>query len=389
MRLSTVFHLSMYGLAGLASTMLAIAEGTAIPVAMTIPLIVVAFLFTERWHVLRLSPRWSNVFGLLALFLAMAEFLGDDIESRLTAGAHLLVYLMWIVLFQQKHARQHWWLCALGLLQVAVGAVLTDSGLYGGLLLVYLFSAVWTLSLFSLFQARQWFSDLVLPAETSIDIEAGAAGPTWFRPSVSRAIVQHDPNEPWLSGRFVFGTVTTYLLALGLAAVFFMLVPRIWIGRTAFGDDAAAPVRSVTGFTNEVALGDIGQILESTQRVLEVRLYDNDTDQPLDVEQVARQLGHDEPLFRGGVLDQYSRGRWTSTSLDEGPGAFRELPRNVPRGMVRQEIRLDPIGSRVLFAMHPVRTGHMEDRDDEVVYEVYTRTLFLDRAQPPSRPVTY
>ena len=65
------------------------------------------------------------------------------------------MYITWIVLLQTKDIRQYWWLCALSLLQVAVGSVLTlQTGSYGLMLLVYLpnWRCTWTLSVFTLYQ---------------------------------------------------------------------------------------------------------------------------------------------------------------------------------------------------------------------------------------------
>ena len=119
-RLSSVFQISIYSLAALSSAMLALAEQAWFPAALGVPAAVAALVLSEHRRVLRLQPGWANGLGVLALFLSSAEFFSGNIEARLLSGAHLLVYLLWIVLFLDKRPRQYWWMLALCVLQVAV-----------------------------------------------------------------------------------------------------------------------------------------------------------------------------------------------------------------------------------------------------------------------------
>ena len=405
MQLSTVFQISIYGFLTLSSVMLAMAEGTANPQGWTVPLALLAFFFVERKKVLQVPSPLANSLGLVAFALAAWEFLSPNIEGRLLSGAHLLVYLSWIVLFQKKTSKQYWWLCALGVLQVAVGSVLTNSGAYGTLLLFYLLFAIWTLSVFSLHQARQRFggaerlavvrANLIQPSGWSwyaipASVRQNAATEaSWSlrRASRSRGSIGHDPREQWVSVRFAWGTLGTATGSLLVAAVFFLLIPRYWVGKplpseTLPGD----PGRALTGFTEEVQLGDMGEILESTERVLEARLFDNDTGEPIDVEEYSARLGYDEPLFRGAALDMYRDGRWSAGRLRGGQAMITTPgPR---RGMVRQEIQLQPIGTQILFAIHPVESCRLVDSIEDVrrhhVSSVLTRPKEVDAEKPLS-----
>jgi transglutaminase-like putative cysteine protease len=407
-RLESVFQFSVFGLLGLASLMLAYAEGSASPVMVTIPLTVVALIIAERTKRFRLPLGWANGLGAVAFVLAVLEFLVGGIEARLLSGAHLLAYISWIILFQKKNPIQYWWMCALAVLQVALGAVLTKDGLYGALLVMFLFAAIWTLSVFSLYQARSKFAELEREPWSngrrrkadrgdaqSSSATAGLGRPSFaslLQPSLTRNAIQHDSLDRWIGGRFVAATFVTTCLALAVAAAFFSLTPRLWLGSGLLAGDGDDPAgRPLTGFTEEVRLGDIGQILESTEPVLDVRVFDEETGKQLDIFKYCAQLGLTEPLFRGTVTSHYERGRWSG---GDGRSRFFSMQAVTDNTPIRQEIRLQPIGTHILFAMHPLRTCLIEkasDGHEPTLAQIQPTTSVL--AQPGMRssrePISY
>lgn len=364
MRLETIFQVSIYGLVSLAGISLALAEGSPLA-AFTLPLALLALFFSERWKSVGLPQLWANLLGIAALMAGTIEFTSGTAEARLLSGAHFLVYLTWIALFQTKTVRLYWWLCALSVLQMAVGSVLSYDPIYGWLLVVYLLAAVWTLSVFSLFQAEQQFAETDGPPEVGNGFQTtgraahrfqvGAAGLSpgtmLLQPTTARGTIQLDPSTGWINFPFAIGMLITAGWSLVIAAAFFLMIPRLWIAYRPMNPfQPPEAQRPLTGFTNEVQLGDLGQILESTDSVLAVRIYDNETNEELDVEDYALQLGYDEPLFRGAVLARYENGRWkpgrVSPVLEE-----REPDPNAESA--RQEVTRQPIGTDVLFAIHP------------------------------------
>ena len=375
--LTLVFQASVYLTLGLSAVILAHAEGSVFPAGLTIPIASAAWFFTERRRLLQLPTSWANVFGMGGFIAAMSELMTNNIEARLLSGAHLLVYLSWVVVFQKKEARQYLWMCALAMLQVAVGAVLTTSETYGALLTLYFCGAIWTLSLFTLWHAF----DRIVPKKdegqpegmpTGLDdeaawvsMESGAAshaGGTRPRPkpyallqsfSTSTPGVQHEGQARISYARFFGGTLVTSLGCLFVAAAFFCLIPRVWVGAPTFGAESSPPLGyNITGFTSEVTLGDIGRILESSEPVLSVRLSEFPSGEALSMDEYTRVKDMDEPLFRGGVLTEYDRGSWRAPS-----GPPPEMLRTQPRAdekRIRQEITLMPIRSNVLIALGPV-----------------------------------
>ncbi len=361
------FLISIYGLTALSGGMIAFAEEIPFPSGLTLPLAILAYFFNEREHRIRIKTFWANILGVVAFVIAATELLvagfseaGFAAEGRLLSGAHLLSYLVWIALFQDKHGRQYWWLLALGVMQVAVGAILSHDPFFGVMLLFYVFLSLWTLSVFSLYQAHYGFevagqvsASAALPAPSSHG-PAPQVRFTFGQPDEVRGAIQLDPDEQWVNRRFVLGVVATSLLSISVGVVFFVLIPRLWVGKEFDFDDRAAPgFRKVTGFTDEVQLGEIGQILESNERVLEVRFFSAESMKSLDVEETARNLGYEEPLFRGSVMGRYENGRWHV--LEESQNVTELVPpRRLNDQLIRQQYIVHDGSSKTLFGMHPV-----------------------------------
>ena len=384
--MTTVLQVSLYGLVMLASGMLAFAEGASFPDAFTIPLAILALFVTERWKLFWLRVSWANVLGIGAFGLAGWEMSSGLIEARLLSLAHLLVYLTWIVLFLSKTARMYWTLCLLAVLHVAVGAVLTSTGVFGALCGLFLVLAVWTLTLFTLCRARERYAaeDQMLFAThregKALAEPDGVSIATflWNQSSHPVSTVQIDPRLRWISGPFASGVVANVVLSAFVGMLFFMFTPRIWVGSfSAFGEGPDQPLRILqSGFAEEVQLGDIGQILEGTQTVMEVRMFDQATDQPLDIVEHASRLGFDEPLFRGSVMGEYEKGKWRVGNT--GKNDYRKSMPSSPTtsDVVRQEFRVEPMDSGILFAMPQHVAGRLEHRLPQIIERRLTATLY-------------
>ena len=369
-----------------------------LPQAGTIPLAIISLFLTERRRVLLLPDRLANMFGLLALVATAVEFMGENLEARLLAGAHLLVYLTWITIFQDKKPRQYWWLCALGVMQVAVASILTKQGTFGVLLMFYVIGSIWTLSVFSLHRAQQRYDNARRYAVQTMESIEGQSTTdqsptsTALEPQQSLAIgaVQQDLNGRWINFRFAGGVVSMSVIAICIGMVFFALIPRIWIGRfSLFAADRDRAIGPMTGFTEEVELGEMGEILESNERVLQVRCYDNRTGIEIDIVKYAQQRGFEEPIFRGKTMGIYENGRWNS--VDPEPDDF--LPDHSvlrePKKQIRQVYTLEPIGTSLIFAMHPVSTIRLQSRETHADFHTVTSTLWRSETSPANETLKY
>lgn len=408
-QLATIFKLSLYAMVAFSSIMLTISEGLKDglpPQTLTVAFVIAAFFVVDRWRIWSL-PWWAagglGLVSLVAAFWGIPQYIQIEdgvpampAERRLDlifAGAHLLVYLTWIVLFLEKSNQQYWWLWALCVLQIAVGASQSTESLFGVLLSGYLFLAVWTLSVFSLLQGQQQF-DRAQQIAQSTQRDDGDEQPDnpkaaeladraytkqparspipwqafWRRPSQAIGNVQRDPTASWINLRFIGGVIVTATLAFVLALLFFFLIPRhpsIWRRGQSITENS-----SRVGFSRNLSLGDIGQILESTKKVMEVRLTDYQTGETLDIEKYAVEMGYDEPLFRGMAAVEYQRGRWQTWEPDDPFNNGKLAGFAAPRGrLVKQSIRLESADPELLFAMPPIRYGEMEDADKAIRVE--------------------
>jgi hypothetical protein len=110
---------------------------------------VTSIYFTDALGWFRLHRVVANLAALGALFISMREFdvFGGNSASQLRAIANLLVYLQFVLLYQEKNQRVYWQLAVLSLLQVVVAAALDLPVGLGLLLLVYMFTALSAMSL--------------------------------------------------------------------------------------------------------------------------------------------------------------------------------------------------------------------------------------------------
>ncbi len=354
MELTTVFKLSIYVLTGFVGLALGLAEYGPVPFV-SLPITIFSYWWCEMqkeqvgFARRGMGETLARVLGFLALLAASLEFFGDSPEAKLLAGIHLMVYLTWIVLLQQKSNYRYWLLLTLTMMHVAVGSVLTNATWYGLFMIVYLFGAIWTLSVFSLYRVAQDFAAIEPGAETQ-SIPDPSSTPTG---QVFNA-VRFEDNANWISMRLVSGVSMTSLAGLFVGLAFFVLIPRVWVGAALGISDESLPAalrRKVTGLATEIRLGDMGPILESNDPVLKLRIFDNQTNSRIDPQAYAERLGLREPLFAGAMLTEYAEGRWRpergfSTSVILGASPKDAKP--AVGATVRQEIRLERIGTNVL-----------------------------------------
>ncbi len=372
------FRLSIHVLAGVASVMLATAEGSAFPTLLTVPVTVAAAILSARKRYL--SSVWANALGFFVFFpFAIMEFtFGSAADAKLRGGVHLLVYLTWLVLLQRHTAGKYWYVCALTVLQVAVGTLLVepqDSGRYGLLLCGYALLAIWTLTVFSVRRAYAKGADA---AETATDSGVGVGFDLLRATSSTGTVVTGDDRGRVFGPRFAAGVVSTTFGSMAVAVVVFLLFPRNNLMTDALAngaDEFSFGQTTMTGFSESVELGELGRILESNERVLEVRAFDGVSGEELDLYEYANRMGYDEPLFRGKALTKYEDGRWSA-----GREARRLQYRNTPpRDAVRQEYRLADVGTDILFAVNPVERVLIRERNDPVGAVVEPNTSVVRR----------
>ena len=362
MKFSTLYRASMYLMLTLATTILGVEAGDYSPAAKFYPPVVaaasvLALLTVDRNPRLGLNRGAANVLGLASGLLALGEFSSDPDTMLLLALGHWLVYLQLVKMALPKTVEDDWFLFADGLVQVVIGVVLSGSGLVGGLLGCWAATALWTLGLFHLHREASG--------------EAAGAGPS---ASITPRIDRENPYRGLLNFGFVASALLVAATTLALGALIFLLIPR----STGASDRRGRPPEPTTGFSPDVKLGDIGQILENQDVVMTVELFDG-----FDVK--LRPRG--ELLWRGLALIVYRGGIWHRYRL--APMPIRSLPLEaLPHGRrLRQKIKLERSTDGALFGIRPIY-GVRARKDTDILFNRLDGTIVRDdlRGRDPDDP---
>lgn len=368
-KLQSTFLRSVTLTTAIAGLVLCQSEGSFFPAALTPVFAVIAWILVDQLKWVHLPTWMANILGLAAFVVSGYEFTHGGMLGKLSAGGHMLVYLMCIVLMMRKEHRQYWWLLALTLLQMAVSAILNAGVFFGVAMLVIMAMMLWTLSVFSLYRVM----DLHVRHKSRGDSErhnlvseAGSSGTTnlkTFPASIQvRDGLQRDSSETWIGWRFRGMVAGAFIVSLVLAAFVFAAFPRIRIpGSATFAGDEDNRTGSAarSGFNETIRLGQLGRIAISQQRVLSFSVSSLKTSQPVTADQFAAALDMDEVRFRGNTLGKYNHQHWNAgfserrlaQALDPQHEATPDATA-VPEFQVR--ITLDPPLGDYLFTPYPV-----------------------------------
>jgi hypothetical protein len=390
-QLSTVLSASIILLSILSSLIFAFAEGGA-TAALTLPVGLIAWFLGEREEGFQLPKAAMNLLGFSAIVMAGYELYIGSIEARLLAGGHLLVYLSWLFLFQVKEPRAVWWLTALAVLQIAVASVLTSAAWFGAALTVWLLLAMWTMAIFTMQRSAARTQHHASAGGTPRPDATTSDGPV--SPQAARSFCVHglrpDSRFRLLSSRFVAWVAVMTVASMVVSALFFVLIPRVWMSRLRLFDDTALAGDRIAGFTERVRLGDIGEIMASNDVALTATFYEYPSNRRWNTAKARAWLG-ESPLFRARTLEDYTRGRWDPVLRARGE------PCSMPtrdQKLVRVDMRLNSSNSSTLFTVGQVVTcdGPLEgneiyrrqltdeySRQDESTYDSYSYQVYSAR----------
>jgi transglutaminase-like putative cysteine protease len=335
-------------------------------VAVQAAAIVFSLARRTRPHPWQRSPIALNVgmFGIVAVTIDVA-FRGGPSTIAL---AHFAALTQGLQLLDARPRRTEYLLVALALFQVVLAANLTDSVLFTPLLLAFLLSAVWTLIVHTLHSEA---------------IEAGETR------AIDRALT------PGLLRLTVLASLGAALLAL----VMFVALPRL---RSSVVTAGAGSVSIATaGFSDTVALGDLGRIRQDSTIVMRVETLEGELPE------------HGDRYWRGLAFDHFDGTSWSITSPQRSlvAGSVESgitLGRHPDRTNLSQRIVREPVSAGVLFGLgvpgrlqgtvrrlERDRNGGLYaagQSDERVRYTIATRAtahgdpaLRRDTAQPPRR----
>ena len=283
------------------------------------------YLLLRQFDV-NLPEQWTTYFTLIYLgFFALDYFLLS--QAFIGSLIHMVLFAAMVKLFSIHRDRDYVYLALLSFGMVLAAAVLTVDSLFLGLFCVFVLLAVTTFV--SMEMRRSW-------------IAASVSAPTEARPlrdfrrlpgSVLRACI-----------------LLVVSIVLGTIALFF-LIPR----KASAGYLSALSSRSdlSTGFSEEVRLGEIGQLQQSSEVMMHVKFAPG-TRIPRDLR------------WRGVALTTFDGRTWSTPRESNQPQAMNPgwaigINPATPRSSawhgqnVRYRVDLEPFGSRVFFVLPEAR----------------------------------
>jgi transglutaminase-like putative cysteine protease len=247
--------------------------------------------------------------------------------SFIPASIHLVLFLQLVKLYQEKTDKDYFYLIVLSFLQILAASSLTIDMSFIATLFLFLVALVSTLMSFDMYRSEK---------------DSPAPAPQIGTP---------------LTGMSLWATIWI----ISLASLLFLVIPRVGTG---YFTRAATQSLLVSGFTDAVQLGDIGQVKQSTAVVMHAKQISG---KPFAVVK-----------WRGIALDKFDGHNWFKTdrrrtvlqvSLN---GQYKIHPVIESRNTAQYEILLEPLATNALFGPHQVRSvfgalqGLEIDSDDSI-----------------------
>lgn len=294
-------------------------DNTSVP-AIAIFFGVFGFVFVDWLELFALPPIAAYAaMGVAALF-CVSDFLELDAPGnhQMVVVAQLLVLVQAILMLQRKTRRIFEQLAVFCLLELIVAAVFNDALLFGLLLIPIALIGAMALSLLSVTWTTDGGHDADEQARRKVTAlkKAGQVAP----------VISVNAGESWESLNGVALKVPRVaLMTLApavflVAAIFFYALPRTTDAARVQGRGNA-----VVGFSNELRLEQIGQMMQSTQPVLRLYLTDRSSSEPY------------QPVggiyLRGKVLERYREfnpGASSPASWIALPAGFISEPQRLP-----------------------------------------------------------
>lgn len=271
------------------------------------------YLLLQREN-LALSERWTSylTIGYVAFYLADFFLIS---RTFVAASVHLVLFSLVVKVFSVQRDRDRLYLALLSFLAVLAAAVLTVDSSFLAAFLLFILLAVTTF--------------ISLEMKRSAD---GAAALARASAAASRRLAGS------LSGTAALLVVAIFVVA----AVIFFVLPRI----SANYLSAFAPRNQfVSGFSEEVHLGQIGEIQQSTEVMMRIKIQGDAT-------------GAHVLKWRGVALALFDGHKWYNTRqspriLQSRDGNFdlRRLQPAAPQSWrpIRYRVMMEPIGTNVFF----------------------------------------
>jgi transglutaminase-like putative cysteine protease len=251
-------------------------------------------------------------------------FVGNSLNpplfAALIAAVHLLIFVTLIRFFSASSDRDALFLVMLSFAGILAAAVLTVDTTFLVCFFIFLLFGVATFA--------------------GMELRRGAVG------AISPAPHTQPEREQKLSRALSLASLGAAVGAIALGTIFFFFFPRYsagYLGRASFSPSL------MTGFNDDVELGQIGEIKKNSTVVMRV--------------QTGKPLGYDRLRWRGIALTTFDGKRWSSSE-------------HIPR-------RLEPSPDGRIYVAD--RTQKPDSSGPVVLYNVYLEPLATDAIFVPGR----
>jgi len=296
------------------------------------------FIFTNLYLVrnerFRPLPRWlANGLTMLLVLVCARDILIGGSSMAVLAIGRFLVFVQIVKLFEVRANRDYAQLLVLSLLLMVAGSISTASLLFGIMLLCYLFISLYCCLLFH----------LKVESDTAKSTLADS------QCQVTPATLRQDQRYLSASMRKLTGLVAS--VSITSAVLVFLFCPRGSGGL--FAGYQFRGTQALTGFSDTVQFQQVAAITQSDEKVAEVHVWQNGA--PVN--------GTEPLLLRGITFDYYIRNQpglpkwqWVRTFANQPNHTYAKGEIFEPEGpsspdVMLQEIRLQPTGTRAIFAM--------------------------------------
>jgi transglutaminase-like putative cysteine protease len=285
------------------------------------------FLLAGRNLSMPLSWDPYFTFGYVAFYAADYFLLS---HSFVNATVHLVLFTMVVKIFSVRRDRDYVYLTVLAFMEVLAASVLTVDTMF---LAAFTLFAVLAVNTFVAFEIRR----------------------SWAATSGRLRTTDSPSNDAYAPGRFSRAlSGVTFSLVLGIiliASAIFFVLPRITAG---YFNRFAPKNRIESGFSDNVLLGQIGEIQLSDSVVMHIEIAGDTT-------------GAHDLKWRGVALSLFDGQQWFNPlprkfAPLELPGCFNVASREQPRDevvctpslphsdrLLRYRVLMEPIGTNVFF----------------------------------------
>ena len=400
MNFNTYFRFASYATIAAAALALFVAGGTGIWLAVAFSLVTIiawklegtCWQFSERVALIIILvslPLFYLDWRALPVFLDIQYLEGGTAKRgsvEVTLLAHLILFLSAVKLLQHKSDRDWFFLYLISFFEVLLAAGLSASPVFLATLVLYLLSALTTIVAFEIQKARR----KVATTQTRLLVPPDSI--------LFRKLPMRRWRRRYLeTRRLPFVSVGLLLLIVVLALPFFLIAPRTASSALKRGGSG---VSGVIGFSDNVTLGEIGQLKRNDEIVMHVRVEEG----------IVSPLGG--LRWRGVALDQFTGRGWIKSvearrfeDKTDDRGFFKLGTTEDLARLTSQTFFIEPIDTPVLFGAPRIvavqgrlpflrvdSESSIQTRpheQDKVVYKVYSDTAAPAVAVLRSDPLDY